>query len=149
MFSKSEIKLEEYAQVKSVKSALYLDMNEGMDKDEHLYKFVGKVGAFIPIKSGCGGGVLLRDQNGKMYAAEGSKGYRWLEMEVVKNLHMEDDIDISYYLEMTDKAVAHLEEFGEFSWLVDPRPYEGLPWGTLNVNVPEGVDEEVPFPMTA
>lgn len=149
LFSKSEIKLEDYAQVKSVKSALYLDMNEGMDKDEHQYKFVGKVGAFVPIKPGCGGGVLLRDQNGKMYAAEGSKGYRWLEMEVIKNLNMEDDIDISYYLEMTDKAVAHIEEFGEFSWLVDPRPYESLPWGTLDVNVPNGVEEEVPFPMTA
>lgn len=147
LFSKTDIRIEDYAQVKSVKSALYLDMNEDLEKDEHLYKFVGKVGAFVPIKPGCGGGILLREQNDKMYSAEGSKGYRWLELEVVKNLHMEDDIDISYYLEMTDKAVAHLEEFGEFSWLVDPRPYEGLPWGTLNVNVPDGVDDEIPFPM--
>ena len=113
-------------------------------------RILGKVGSFLPVKEGCGGGVLLRDQNGKMYSAEGAKGYRWLETEVVKNLHMEDDIDISYYAIMTDKAVAHIEEFGEFAWLVDPQPYEGLPWSQmLNVNVPEGVDDEIPFPMTA
>ena len=143
LFSKEELTLSDYAQVKSVKSALYLDMNENMGSDEHNYKFVGKVGAFVPIKPGKGGGILLRDQNGKMYSAEGSKGYRWLELEVVKNLGMEDDIDISYYVDMADKAVAHIEEFGDFSWLVDPRPYEGPPW-SCNV-YPEGTDEEVPF----
>ena len=146
LFSKEELSLSDYAQTKSVKSALYLDMNENLPDGEHEYVFVGKVGSFLPIKEGCGGGVLLRDQNGKMYSAEGAKGYRWLETEVVKNLHMEDDIDISYYALMTDKAVAHIEEFGEFAWLVDPQPYEGLPWNKM-FNVPQGVDDEVPFPL--
>lgn len=147
LFSKEELTLYDYAQTKSVKSALYLDMNEDMPDGEHNYVFVGKVGSFLPILPGKGGGVLLRDQNGKMYSAEGAKGYRWLETNVVKNLNMEKDIDISYYAVMADKAVAHIEEFGEFSWLVDPKPYEGVPWSKmLNVNVPDGVDEEVPFP---
>lgn len=131
LFSKTEIKLRDYAQTKSVKSALYLDMNEELGPDDHMYKFVGKVGSFIPIAPGKGGGILLRDQNGKMYSAEGAKGYRWLETEVVKQLGMEDDIDISYYVVMADKAVAHIEEFGEFTWLVDPKPYDStVPWGT-------------------
>lgn len=131
LFSKEELSLSDYAQTKSVKSALYLDMNENLPDGEHDYVFVGKVGSFLPVKEGCGGGVLLRDQNGKMYSAEGAKGYRWLETEVVKNLHMEDDIDISYYAIMADKAVAHIEEFGNFSWLVDPHPYDcTVPWGT-------------------
>ena len=145
LFSKEELTLADYAQTKSVKSALYLDMNEDLPDGEHNYVFVGKVGSFLPVKDGVGGGILLRDQNGKMYSAEGAKGYRWLETEVVKNLKMEDDIDISYYAIMADKAVAHIEEFGNFSWLVDPQPYEGLPWSQFNV--PEGVDEEIPFPI--
>ena len=146
LFSKEELSLSDYAQTKSVKSALYLDMNENLPDGEHEYVFVGKVGSFLPVKEGCGGGVLLRDQNGKMYSAEGAKGYRWLETEVVKNLHMEDYIDISYYAIMTDKAVSHIEEFGEFAWLVDPQPYEGLPWNKM-FNVPQGEDDEVPFPL--
>ena len=148
LFSKEELTIDDYAQTKSVKSALYLDMNENLPDGEHNYMFVGKVGSFLPVKDGVGGGVLLRDQNGKMYSAEGAKGYRWLETETVKSLHMEDDIDISYYAVMADKSVAHIEEFGEFAWLVDPQPYEGLPWNKM-FNVPQGVDDEVPFPMTA
>lgn len=145
LFSKEELSLHDYEQTKSVKSALYLDMNENLSKDEHNYVFVGKVGSFLPVKPGCGGGLLLRDQNGKMYSAEGAKGYRWLETEAVKKLKMENDIDISYYAIMADKAVAHIEEFGYFEWLVDPMPYEGIPW-TKMLDVPEGVDEEIPFP---
>lgn len=152
LFSKEELTLADYAQTKSVKSALYLDMNEDLPDGEHQYKFVGKVGSFLPIKPGKGGGLLVRDQNGKMYSAEGAKGYRWLEAEVVKNLGMEDDIDISYYAVMADKAVAHIEEFGEFSWLVDPHPYDcTVPWGTKPhepvdnfMNVPVD-DDEVPW----
>lgn len=152
LFSKEELTLADYAQTKSVKSALYLDMNEDLPDGEHQYKFVGKVGSFLPIKPGKGGGLLVRDQNGKMYSAEGAKGYRWLETEVVKNLGMEDDIDISYYAVMADKAVAHIEEFGDFSWLVDPHPYDcTVPWGTKPhepvdnfMNVPVD-DDEVPW----
>ena len=152
LFSKEELTLADYAQTKSVKSALYLDMNEDLPDGEHQYKFVGKVGSFLPIKPGKGGGLLVRDQNGKMYSAEGAKGYRWLETEVVQNLGMEDDIDISYYAIMADKAVAHIEEFGDFSWLVDPHPYDcTVPWGTKPqepvdnfMNVPVD-DDEVPW----
>ena len=63
----------------------------------HDYKFIGKVGAFCPIKPGCGGGLLVREKDGKYYSATGSKGYRWLESEMVQN--NQDIIDISYYKE--------------------------------------------------
>ncbi len=157
LFSKQELTLADYAQTKSVKSALYLDMNEELPEGEHQYKFVGKVGSFLPIKPGKGGGLLMRDQNGKMYSAEGAKGYRWLETEVVQNLRMEDDIDISYYAVMADKAVAHIEEFGEFSWLVDPHPYDcTVPWGTKPkepvdnfMNVPVDDDDTPPWDEAA
>lgn len=62
----------------------------------HNYRFIGKVGQFCPIKDGCGGGLLMREKGGKYYAATGSKGYRWLESEMVRELEKGDDIDRSY-----------------------------------------------------
>ena len=52
----------------------------------HNYRFIGKVGQFCPIKDGCGGGLLMREKDGKYYAATGSKGYRWLESESYPNI---------------------------------------------------------------
>ena len=92
-------------------------MNED-NPEEHNYIFVGKVGQFCPIKKGCGGGLLVREKDGKYNAATGTIGYRWLESEVVKNLHKEDDIDISYYNRLVDDAVASISEYGDFEWFV-------------------------------
>ena len=82
----------------------------------HDYKFIGKVGAFCPIKSGCGGGLLVREKDGKYYSATGSKGYRWLESEMVQN--NQDIIDISYYKELVDAAVDTISEYGDFEMFV-------------------------------
>ena len=84
----------------------------------HNYIFVGKVGRFCPIKPGCGGGLLMREKDGKYYAATGSKGYRWLEFEMVKTLGKEDDIDRSYYDKLVNEAVEDISEFGDFEWFV-------------------------------
>ena len=103
LFSKEPITFEDMCETKSVTSALYLDMNEDLPENEHDYVFIGKVGRFCPIKSGCGGGVLCREAidpktGEKKYAsATGAKGYRWLESETVKILEKENDIDRSYY----------------------------------------------------
>lgn len=90
----------------------------------HNYHFVGKVGSFCPIKPRCGGGVLLREKDGKYYAATGSKGYRWLESEIVRTLHKEDDIDRSYYIAMVDDAVAAINQYTDFEWFASDSPYE-------------------------
>ena len=82
----------------------------------HDYKFIGKVGAFCPIKPGCGGGLLVREKDGKYYSATGSKGYRWLESEMVQN--NQDIIDISYYKELVDTAVKTISEYGDFEMFV-------------------------------
>ena len=82
----------------------------------HDYKFIGKVGAFCPIKPGCGGGLLVREKDGKYYSATGSKGYRWLESEMVQN--NQDIIDISYYKELVDEAVETISEYGDFEMFV-------------------------------
>ena len=97
--------------------------------DGHKYIFVGKIGQFCPIKPGCGGGLLCRKKDGKYHAATGSKGYRWLESEMVKTLGKEDDIDKSYYTKLVDDAVDAISEFGDFEWFVSDNSYSDVaPW---------------------
>ena len=88
----------------------------------HDYRFVGKVGLFCPVVSGAGGGVLLRDQNGKMYSATGADGFRWKEAETVRTLGQEDSIDIVYYETLVAKAIAAINQFGDFDTFADPVP---------------------------
>ncbi len=80
----------------------------------HAYHFVGKAGLFCPMKPGAGGGLLVRENNGKYAYAAGAKGYRWMESEMVKALGKEDEIDISFYAALADKAVAAINEYGDF-----------------------------------
>ena len=152
MFSHEPLTIEDYAQTKSVSTSLYLDMNEDLG-DEHNYLFVGKVGSFLPIKEGCGGGQLMREKDGKFYAVGGTKGYRWLETETVKNNHMEDCIDNLYFIKMADDAVASIQEFGSYEWFVDPAPYNStVPYGTAPsddfMNLPEPEDDEAPWDIS-
>lgn len=138
LFSKEPIEFEDMCETKSVSSALYLDMNEGLPEGEHNYRFVGKVGCFCPIKSGFGGGELLREAkdkegNIKYASATGAKGYRWLESEVVKTLGKENDIDRSYYDKLANDAVDAVAKYGDFEWFVSDDPPLDLdtpPWLT-------------------
>ena len=164
LFSKEPIEFEDMCETKSVTSALYLDMNEGLpdvsdlesEKDKlwkqindtnrmtepmekecarveeltseiakgHNYHFIGKVGQFCPIKPGCGGGILLRETENKKTgekgyaAATGSKGFRWLESEMVRELGKENDIDRTYYNNLVDEAVKSLSSYGDFERFV-------------------------------
>lgn len=133
LFSKEDIQFEDMCETKSVSTALYLDTNEGLPEDEHDYHFIGKVSSFCPIKSGCGGGELLRegkDKEGniKYYAATGSKGYRWLESEMVEQLGKQNDIDRSYYDAMVDNAINEIDKNGDYEWFVSDEPYDPPPF---------------------
>lgn len=128
LFSREPIEFGDMCETKAVTTALYLDMNENLPEGESDRHFVGKVGQFCPIKSGCGGGVLLREAkdkegNIKYSAATGSKGHRWLESEQVKTLGKEADIDRSYYDKLVDAAVADISKHGDFEWFVSDDPY--------------------------
>lgn len=90
------------------------DEIDSLISDGHDYIFVGKVGLFCPIKSGCGGALLLRQQGEKYNSVSGAKGYRWLEASTVKDLHKEDDIDMGYFEDITNDAIASIEKFGSF-----------------------------------
>ena len=91
LFSHEEITFEDMCETKSVTSAIYIDRSpdeaaayinnpdmaiqseDNLVLDNgHTLQFIGKVGLFSPIKSGCGGGSLVRqntDKNGNV------KGY--------------------------------------------------------------------------
>lgn len=94
------------------------DELRNMISKAHNYVFVGRVGQFCPIKPGCGGGILLREKDGKYYAAAGTKGYRWLESETVRELHNEALIDRSYYNKLVDDAVETISQYGDFEAFV-------------------------------
>lgn len=85
----------------------------------HNYIFVGKVGLFCPIKPGRGGGTLVCKRDDKYSAVTGTKGYRWLESEIVKQNGKEDDIDKSYYNKLVDDAVSTISEFGDIEWFIN------------------------------
>ena len=115
LFSKEPIEFKDMCETKTVSAGLmYLDFNEDLPEGDHKYQFVGKAGSFCPMKPGCGGGLLLREKDGKYYAVTGTKGYRWMEAEVVQELHKEDDIDQSYYIALVDAAVETISKYGDF-----------------------------------
>ena len=126
LFSKEPILFDDLCVTKSVKEGtLYLDKNESLPEGEHDYRFVGKVGRFSPIKPGCGGGELYRIKDGKYYAAPGTKGYRWLESSTIANGQANDIIDMRYFDELADEAIAEIDKYGDFySFISDDAPLE-------------------------
>ena len=125
MFSKEPIEFYDMCELKSVTgdSALYLDMNENLPKDEHNYHFIGRVGSFCPIKDGCGGGLLYRYKDGKYYSAAGTsqtwvdpetgkkvkKTYRWLQSDTAKVLNL--PVATEYYDHLVDEAKATISQY--------------------------------------
>ena len=100
------------------------DLKEEIAKG-HDYKFVGRIGRFIPIRPGKGGGVLTVLRDGKYNAVSGSKGYRWLEAEIVKELGTESDWDKDYHEAMVTDSINKISKFGSFDRFIDlSRPYE-------------------------
>jgi hypothetical protein len=124
LFSGESIKFEDLCQTKSVKTAMYLDMNEELGEDEHNYIFVGKAGLFCPMKPGTGGGVLTAIRGDKYNAVTGSKGYRWMESAMVKELGKEDDIDLTYFETLAQEAKDEIWQYCDFDWFVSEKPYD-------------------------
>lgn len=133
LFSKEPVMFEDLCETKEVKTAIYIDMNENLPEGEHDYHFVGKIGNFCPIKPGCGGGVLVRentteDGTVKYDSVTGTlkpdkTPYYWLESEAVKLLGKENDIDKSYYNKLVDDAVEAISQYGDFERFVADEPY--------------------------
>lgn len=116
LFSHEPITLDDMCETKSVKSAIYLDFNEDLGSDEHNLSFIGKVGAFTPVLPGNGGGVLVReslDKEGRVKydSVTGTKGYRWVLTETIRELGNYDIIDKSYYQNLVDEAIASIGKY--------------------------------------
>lgn len=107
LFTKEPIEFEDYVQTKQVKTAMYLRFPSSGDH------FVGKVGAFVPIKPERGGAELLRmNSEGEIKdAVVGTKGYLWKEAEMVRFMHQEQDVDTSYAEMLADEAKQTIEQF--------------------------------------
>jgi len=101
----------------------------------HDYHFIGKVGSFCPIRPNCSGGLLMREKDGKYFAASGSKGYRWLEAEMVETLNKQGDIDQSYYADMCDKAIDAITAYCDFEWFRSNDPYVKETWPMPTITV--------------
>ena len=112
----------ELANRKKGKKKTFLELSdedlEAQVAKGHNYIFVGKVGSFCPIKEGKGGGVLLRKRDDNFYAITGTKGYRWLQADLVKTLERFGDIDTTYHAKLVDSAAAHISEFGDIEWFL-------------------------------
>ena len=154
LFSKEEIVFEDMCETKSVSSALYLDMNEGLpdvsSSEKEFAKLEGQYKKGLlsdtTLENLCGELLeLMREKDGKYYAATGSKGYRWLESEMVRELSKEDSIDRSYYDKLVDDAVKTISKYGDFEWFVSEDPYIAKPKLEDFMNIPEDADEEIPF----
>ena len=145
LFSKEEITFDDLCVTKSVTSSLYLDMNEGLAEDEHNYRFIGKVGRFCPIKPGCGGGLLMREKDGKYYSATGAKGYRWLESEIVESMDKMKDIDESHFIAMADAAIDTIKKYGDYEWFVSDGRYTPPIYLEGEYGMYPFYDEDVPF----
>ena len=113
----------------------------------HDYHFVGRVGRFYPIKPGCGGGLLMSLRNEKYGSVTGSKGYRWLEAEIVKKAHKEGDLDPRYHNAQVTEAIEAINKFGSYERFVDlSKPYETPSPAPIDIQKEEE-DDELPFDL--
>lgn len=124
LFSKEPIEFRDLCETKEVKSALYLG-KEGVPED--TYRFVGKVGSFCPMYPG-EGFHLYREADGKFNAATGTKGYEWMEAEMVSKLKLFDKIDRGYYDKLCNDAINDISDLGDFEWFVSEDPYIDPPF---------------------
>jgi hypothetical protein len=118
LFSKEPIEFRDLCETKTVTTALYLDFN-GVDTPMQVSNpmhFVGRAGLFSPIKEGKGGGLLMREKDGKFYAAVGTKGYTWLESEMVEVFNKQDDINMQYFDSLVNDAIDNISKYGDFEW---------------------------------
>lgn len=182
IFSNEKPSFKDMCQTKSVKTSIFLDMNEDLgemdpalvkemkkietkikkgladqfeierynelcdiEKNYHNYIFVGRVGSFVPIEPGYGGGLLMRKQDTKMNAVEGSTGYRWLEASAVKGTDLEKHIDLSYYRKLCQNVIDDISDCGSFEWFISDEKYCPGDLDTPIMNLPVEDIEPLPF----
>ena len=133
LFSKEPITFNDLKEPRGAKTSIFIDYT-GIDDtpmafttsmNDDFKRFVGKEGEFTPVEPGYGGGYLVRqdkDDPKKFSMVSGSKGYFWLESQVVKELKLEDHVDMVYFQKLVDAAVTqiknHATDTYSYEWFV-------------------------------
>lgn len=114
LFSHEPLTQDDYYESKQVmKGTMYLDMNNGENNHQITgLQFVGRTGRFLPVTEG--GGTLYRNFEGKNFAVTGTKGHKWIEAEMAKNLGTNIPTDMSYFDNLAEKAIKAIEKYGDF-----------------------------------
>jgi hypothetical protein len=128
LFTGEPITFDDMCETKSVQapSSMYLDF-DAVAKPMYAYEgmhFVGRTGRFVPVDQTAGGGLLMRVKDDKSYAVQGTKGYFWVEAEMMKHridtdieagtAYEDDTIDLSYFERLVDEARQTIEKFGDY-----------------------------------
>lgn len=117
LFSHEETTFDDICETKNVtQGAIYIDHNYD-DKENPTpieeMQFVGKIGRFVPVDPGFGGGVLYRVKDGKTYAVTGTRGHLWVEAHVAESM-INEAVDYSYFENLVKKAYEQIEFYGPF-----------------------------------
>jgi hypothetical protein len=126
MFTRDPITFADMCVAKHATTAIHLDfttVDDGLLEpymNEARMHHIGKGGLFTPIIPGKGGGQLVREKKDKsgFDAVAGTKGFYWLEAEMVKNLGKEKDVDKSYFETLVNEAYDTLGKFGDVEWFL-------------------------------
>jgi hypothetical protein len=119
LFSGEEPSFEDLCEGRTVvQGTMYLD-KENHEAKGTVYKsmhHLGRSGRFVPVVEG--GGTLYRVKEDKYYAVTGTKGYKWMEADVAKEVP-DVKIDMSYFEKLKNDAIKTIEKFGSFEEFVD------------------------------
>ena len=99
LFSQEPLEFEDVTIKKTVTTSIH--MNTGTDEEPEM-RYIGRSGAFVPVCQG--GGTLWREKDGKFSALAGTKGYRFVEAETMKEVGLDGPIEYSYFRALSDKA---------------------------------------------
>lgn len=138
IFSKEPVTFDDMCETKQVtKGAMYLDFENNATPNQPYagMHFVGRIGLFVPVIEEVGGATLTVVREDKPYAVSGSKGYKWLEAEMIKVMRPElldrmpferledavegtgsiaDVLDMGYYTNLLEDAAQTIDKFGSF-----------------------------------
>lgn len=120
LFTNEELEFEDFVEAHSVlKGAMYLDFNKDLDRKDGFTenedtRFLGRTGLFVPVREGCGGGLLYRVHEGKVYSVPTTKGYLWKEASMATR----DELDMDFYNKKLDKMKKAIAELGDYEDLI-------------------------------
>lgn len=116
LLSKEELEFDDFCELKNVtQGTMYLDFApEGLDRVH-----VGRTGSFVPVMND--GGELWRIKDDKKYAVSGTKGRQWItrEMAVDREEKGELKVDMEYFEELRQEALAAITQFDECAELCE------------------------------